>query len=57
MRACLPVPLLGWRYAVALAAQLSNDAVLDFQLRPDGSGGAVRGFERELAMVSTWPQR
>jgi hypothetical protein len=56
MRACLPVPLLGWRYAVALAAQLSNDAVLDFQLRPDGSGGAVRGFERELAMVSTWPQ-
>jgi hypothetical protein len=32
-------------------------ALVDFQLRPDGSGGAVRGFERELAMVSTWPQR
>jgi len=32
-------------------------ALVDFQLRPDGAAGAVRGFERELAMVSTWPQR
>ena len=46
MKACLLVPLLGGGILLRWPLSCLNDAVLDFELRPDGSVGAVRGFER-----------